>query len=223
MIVITGASDGLGHEIAKLYNDSGKTVVNISRRECSVADHNVLYDLSQAGQVAKAAEDVLKIDEPLEALINCIGVWTEEPIGKISEAMVDTVLATNAKAPMLLISGLMERIRKDGSDIVNVVSTAGLKGNKAHAAYVASKWAERGFTDSVRDELKDTSSRVIGFYPGGMKTKLFEKDLGTDITENDTYWMDPTEVAKCVKQLLDLPKGIEVSEITLNRKKGYKA
>ncbi|MDQ5972357.1 MAG: hypothetical protein QG553_516 [Patescibacteria group bacterium] len=222
MIVITGASDGLGHEIAKLYKASGKTVVNISRGECSVADHNLVYDLSKGDQIAAAVQAVLALDEPLEVLINCVGIWSEEPIGQMTEQVTQQVLDVNAKAPMMVIAGLMERIRQDGTDILNVVSTAGLKGNKNHAAYVASKWAERGFTDSVREELHDTPSRVIGFYPGGMKTKLFAKDLGKDITDNGTYWMDPAAVAVCVKQILDLPKGIEVSEITLNRKKGFK-
>lgn len=223
MIVITGASDGLGLEVAKLYEASGKTVVNISRGECSAADHNFTYDLSKGDQVTKAVQDVLKLDEPLEVLINSVGIWSEQPIDEMTDAETTAVLDTNAKAPMLIIAGLMQRIRKDGSDILNIVSTAGLKGTGHHAVYVASKYAERGFTDSVRDELWNTPSRVIGFYPGGMKTKLFEKDLNKDITEDDTYWMDPTEVAKCIKQLLDLPKGIEVSDITLNRKKGYKA
>ena len=123
---------------------------------------------------------------------------------------------------MLLTSGLLPRIKKDTADVVNVVSTAGLQGSKHHAAYVSSKYAERGYTDSLRDELKDTLSRVIGFYPGGISTGLFVKDTDDDITKDGSYWMEPAELAKCIKQLLDLPKGIEVSEITLNRKKAYK-
>ncbi len=220
-VVITGASDGLGLEIAKLYKASGIRVVNISRTACSAADDNLLYDLSIAANISKATQDVLSSSDPIEAVIHCIGVWGEESMNAMTDEATELLLATNLKAPMLLSSGLLERIRSDEADVVNVVSTAGLKGNKRHSAYVASKWGQRGFTDSLREELGDTPCRVIGFYPGGMKTKLFEKDLGNDITDDGSYWMDPAEVAKCLKQLLDLPKGIEVSDITLNRKKSF--
>ena len=55
--------------------------------------------------------------------------------------------------------------------------------------------------------------------PGGMKTKLFEKALEQDLTNNNEYWMDPKDIASLVLQLLALPKGMEVSEIIINRKK----
>lgn len=219
MIIITGASDGLGKELAKLYQTQGTGVVNISRRECEFAKVNILADLTRVEDINRAAKQISEMSDKVIALINCIGVWGEESIEEMSEAETDILLQTNIKAPMLLISRLINRIKDDKSDVVNVISTASLKGNKDHMAYAASKWGERGFTEALRSELKDTESRVISFYPGGMKTKFFEKNLGEDITEDGTYWMEPADVAKCLKQLLDLPKNIEVSEITLNRKK----
>ena len=219
MIIITGASDGLGRELAKLYQMQGTGVVNISRRECEFAKVNISADLTRIEDINSTAKQISDMSDKITALINCIGVWGEESIEDMSEAETDILLATNIKAPMLLISRLINRIKDDKSDVVNVISTAGLKGNKDHMAYAASKWGERGFTEALRSELKDTESRVISFYPGGMKTKFFEKNLGEDITDDGTYWMDPASVALCLKQLLDLPKNIEVSEITLNRKK----
>ncbi len=219
MIVITGASDGLGKEIAKLYKESGQKVVNISRRDSEFAVVNIQADLTKGEEIKYAAEQVLQIKEDIGALINCVGIWGEERIGEMSSEETELLLATNVKAPMLLISSLIAKIKADGADVVNVISTAGLRGNKDHMAYAASKWGERGFTEALRSELKDTKSRVISFFPGVMKTKFFEKNLGEDTTEDGTCWMDPAAVALCLKQLLDLPKSIEVSEITLNRKK----
>jgi short-subunit dehydrogenase len=221
MIVITGASDGLGHEIAKVFKASGKRVVNVSRRECSVADDNLLHDLSDAKEIQAAVNEILKIDEPLEVLVNNAGIWTEEPMDEISDAAAEAAWAINAKAPMLLTAGLLDRIKKDQADVVNVVSNAGLDGSKHHAAYVASKYAERGFNESLREELRDTLCRVIGFYPGGISTGLFVKATDNDITKNG-YWMEPDALATCIKQLLDLPKGIEVYDIRIGRKKAYK-
>ncbi len=218
MIVVTGASDGLGYELAKIFKDAGKLVVNISRRECAVADFNLLHDLTKGEEINAAANEVAAIEEPLEVIINNAGVYSEEPIGQITEDTIKQLMATNVKSNILLTSGLIDRIRADETDIVNILSTAATKGNPAHAVYAASKWAQRGYAESLQDALKATKSRVINVMPGGMQTKLFEKDLGNDPTANGEYWMDPKDIAKLVKQLLDLPKGVEVSEIVINRK-----
>lgn len=218
MIVITGASDGLGLELAKLYKADGKTVVNISRRESEYADHNLLHNLREGDEIVAAAKEVAALKEPLEAVINCAGVLSVQKLGSITEDEIKRTMATNVKSPILLVSNLIDRIKKDGTDIVNVSSTVGTKAYEDQAVYGASKWAVRGFTANLQIELKDYPCRVISFCPGGFKSKLFEKATGEDNTTNEGEWMSPEDVAKCLKQLLDLPKNMEVSEIILNRK-----
>lgn len=218
MIVITGASDGLGHQLAKLYKEAGKTVVNISRSKCEYADYNILLSLREGTDIEKAAKAVIAIDEPLEALVNCAGVLSVQPLGKITEDEVKRVMSTNVKSAILLVSNLAERIKQDGTDIVNVASTVGLKGYVDQAVYGASKWAMRGFSNNLQIELKDTPCRVISFCPGGFKSKLFEKATGDDNTTSEGEWMKPEDVAMFMKQILDLPKNMEVSEVIINRK-----
>lgn len=218
MIVITGASDGLGYELAKVFNEEKHTIVNISRSACSIADYNFLHDLTKGEEIIAAVKDILAIDEPLEIVINNAGAYSEEPIGEITEEAIKRLMATNVKSNILLTSYLMDRIRSDKTDVVNILSTAATKGNPVHAVYAASKWAQRGYAESLQNALKNTQSRVINIMPGGIKTKLFEKDLGHDPTENGESWMDPAEVAKLVKDLVALPKNMEVSEIIINRK-----
>ncbi len=74
MIVITGASDGLGRELSKLYKDAGKKVVNISRRKCEFAEVNICLSLREVPEIQKAANEVAEIDEPIEAIVYCAGV-----------------------------------------------------------------------------------------------------------------------------------------------------
>jgi len=218
MIVITGASDGLGHELAKLYKEAGKKVVNISRRKCEYADENILLSLREGADIEKAANAVEAISEPLEAIINCAGVLSIQPLGKITEDEVERVMSTNVKSAILLISNLADRIKKDGTDIVNVASTVGLKGCVDQAVYGASKWAMRGFSANLQAELKDTPCRVISFCPGGFKSKHFEKATGDDNTTNEGEWIKPADIAMFMKQILDLPKNMEVTEVIINRK-----
>lgn len=219
MIVITGASDGLGAEVAKLYKEAGKTVVNVSRRESDYADIDIIHNLREGTEIEAATKAIDQISEPLEAIINCAGVLSVQPLGKITEDEIKRVMATNVKSAILLVSNLIERIKKDGTDIVNVASSVGLKGYVDQAVYGASKWAMRGFSANLQVELKDMPSRVISFCPGGFKTKLFEKAMGVDNTENGEVWMRTEDVARVLKQILDLPKNMEVSEIIINRKK----
>lgn len=215
MIVITGASSGLGLEIAKLYKESGKTVVNVSRRESEFADVNICVSLSEGVGIQKAVNQILEIEEPMEALINCIGVFNSQKFGEIAEEEIERLMSTNVKALALLTSLLIGRIKKDETDILNVLSTAAVRAKSAEPLYVASKWAARGLTLSLQDELRKTGSRVISFCPGGMKTDFFEK---ADINNDTSSFMDPIDIAKTIKYILDLPKNIEVSEIILNRK-----
>jgi short-subunit dehydrogenase len=215
MIVITGASDGVGLQLAKLYKESDKKVVNISRRKCDYADENILLSLREGKDIEKAAAQVKALPGKIEAIVNCIGVYNEQLFGEITEDEVKRLMSTNVKAPLLFVSLLIKRIKKDESDVLNVISTAGIKGQKENPLYTTSKWAERGFTLSLQNELKETKCRVISFCPGGISTNLFEKAVGKD--SRSDKWMPPEHVAGLIKQILELPKTMEVSEIIINR------
>lgn len=214
MIVITGASHGLGKEVAKLYQQAGKQVVNISRSECEYADVNLLHDLSKGSEIDLAAKALKDLQNPIVALINCVGVFTDESLGSISEDEIKRVMATNVKSNVLLLSSLLEQIKRDGTDILNVVSMTGTKATN-EPVYGASKWAQRGFTLGLQLELKDTACRVVSFCPGGIQTDLFNKS-GTSV--DTSTFMKADEVAKIIKFCLDTPRGLEISEIFINRK-----
>jgi len=218
MIIITGASDGLGLQLAKLYKESGKNVLNISRRKSDFAASNILCDLSDENQIKKASGEILGMDEKIEAIINCAGVLSVQKLGEITGAEFDRVMSVNVRAAILLVSKLIEKIKKDEADIVNVSSTVGHKGYADQAIYGASKWAMRGFSINLQTELKGTKSRVISFCPGGFKTKMFEKATGVDNTGDGSEWMKAEDVALALKQVLDLPKNMEVGEIIIHRK-----
>lgn len=217
-IVITGASDGLGLQLAKLYKGSGKRVVNVSRRDSEYATDNILTDLTDPSSIDTAVQAILQIDQPLEALINCAGVLSLEPLNAVSGNELDRVFGVNIKGPILLVSGLSDRIKQDCTDIVNVSSTVGLKAYPDQAAYGASKWAMRGFSQNLQLELKNTN-RVISFCVGGFKSDIAKKVHGQDLPDPEN-WMNPENIAVFMKQILDLPKNMEVSEIVINRRPG---
>lgn len=217
MIVITGASDGLGKALAELYIKKGKRVIGLSRNGCGNGVEHIKTDLLDETSVDSAAKKINNDSEKLDALINCAGVLSVQKLDQLTPTEIDKTLGTNIRAPLLITSRLIKKIKVDGADIVNVASTVGFKGYEDQAAYGASKWAIRGFSTNLQAELKSTPCRVISFCPGGFKTKLFEKATGMDDTE-DGVWMRPEDLALCLFQLLDLPKNMEVTEIVINRK-----
>jgi len=218
MIVITGASDGLGKQLAKLYKEAGKTVVNVSRSKSEYADHNFLHDLREGDEISAAAKEIRKIDEILEAIVNNAGVMSIETLGNMTPKEVRRLMSTNVEAQILLVSNLLDRIKKDQTDIVNVSSTQGTKGAVGQTIYNASKWAVRGFSANLQAEFAKSQNRVISFCVGGFESEIFEKSAGYR-SKSFGPSMNPTDIASFMKQTLDLPKNMEVSEVIINRKK----
>lgn len=218
MIVITGASDGLGKELAKLYKQTGKKVINISRTESDVADVNIRCDLANSDQISDAVSQLVSIDEPIEALVNSAAVVSYEDIDKISNSELDKMFKVNVTGMILLTSGLLLKIKKDKGDILNVGATIARRaGGSRQSVYSTVKWAVRGFTENLQAELKGSETRVTNFLVGGFQSRLHEKVTNRPL-ERPEKWMPAEDVAACIKQILDLPKSMEVSEIVVNRK-----
>lgn len=219
MFVITGASEGLGFELAKLLVAKGKKVVSLSRHDPKAQGVDWLeVDLTKGASIELAAKQLGEGSEPIEALINCAGVMTRELVGHPPEfAELDQLFRTNVTGAILLTDRLLERIQKDEADIVNVASTAGAKAS-AQIAYGSSKWAMRGYSANLQLLLKDTPCRVISFCPGGFRSRIAEKAFGVSPSDPEN-WMLPEDVALCLLQILELPKNMQVSEIIIDRKK----
>ncbi len=217
MIVITGASDGLGQELAILYKNRGQRVISLSRTPPSQDIDHVKTDLTDSKEIEQAAKEILAIDEPLEALIHCAGIMSVQPLESIDASELGRVFRTNVIGAIELTSLLAGKLKKDESDIMNVSSTVGTKAHKNEAAYTASKWAMRGFSQNLQVEFKGLRNRVISFCPGGFVSDIGFKATGKN-PENPDEWMDPKDIAGFMVAILDLPKNMEVSEVVINRK-----
>ncbi len=217
MIVITGASEGLGRALAKMYKDAGKKVVNISRKECEYADVNICLSLREGSDVQEIAEAIDAIDGTLEAIVYNAAVASIQPFGEIEDSEITRLMSVNVNSQILLSSLLINRFRKDETDIMCVSSTLGTKGRKDWSVYAASKWAVRGLAQCLQDEFSGQANRVISFVPGGMASKNIENFNGQKLTDPEN-WMSVDDMAVFMKQILDLPKNMQVTEVVIDRK-----
>ncbi len=218
-IILTGASDGLGKKFAELCLQNNIEIVALCRTKPSYECQFIPTDLTNEESMINACNTIKERYGSFDALINCAGVPGVQELNKITYKMLDTLIKINTIAPMFLSSQLIDLIKENGADIINVGSTIGLKqGYKDQLAYTTSKWALRGTSFNLQLELANYSSRVIQLNVGGMNTKMHEKQTGKKL-ENPNEWMKPEDIAKIMLYTLNLPKQIEVSEIVINRKK----
>ena len=220
-IILTGASDGLGKEVGKLFQSRGGVVVALCRTKPDYDCEFIECDLSDEKSMVKACKTIKENYGEFDALINCAGTQCIEPTNNTPYSKLEYVMKVNTIAPMFLISQLFDLIKKNEADIVNVGSTVGLKSGPINqVGYTTSKWAIRGTSANIGAELKALPCRVIQFNAGGMYTRFIEKYNGQKISDADPKdWIDPKDMAKVLLFTLEVPKNIEISDISVNRKR----
>ncbi len=217
-VILTGASDGLGKEIGKLLLKDNVEIIALCRTKPNYQCEFIKCDLSKELDIKKASEVILKQYSNFDALINCAGIPCIQPTNNTPYFEFENVMKINVIAPMFIISNLFDLIKKNEADIINIGSTVGTKAGPINqVGYVTSKWAIRGTSLNLQNELKNTNCRVIQINAGGMNTQMHEKYNGSKI-ENPKEWIDPRDMAKFIVEILYLPKSMEISEISINRK-----
>ena len=220
-VIITGASDGLGKAIAQKCVDDGMKVVNISRSKCPVGGvDNILCDLSIEKDIENAVAEIKKNYSKFDVLINNAAIVGYSKINEIDYEKFEKTWKVNTIAPLYIISRLFVLIVENEADVINIGTTHSQHahpGIENQLAYVATKYGLRGGSYNISMELKKTKSRLVHVYMGGFQSKMHEKDYGNVMTDPEN-WMKPSELAELIVYLLNLPKQIEISEITVNRK-----
>lgn len=220
-VIITGASDGLGKAIAQKCVDDGMKVVNISRSKCPVGGvDNILCDLSIEKDIENAVAEIKKKYLKFDVLINNAAIVGYSKINEIDYEKFEKTWKVNTIAPLYIISRLFDLIVENEADVINIGTTHSQHahpGIENQLAYVATKYGLRGGSYNISMELKKTKSRLVHVYMGGFQSKMHEKDYGNVMTDPEN-WMKPSELAELIIYLINLPKQIEISEITVNRK-----
>lgn len=220
MILITGASSGLGAALASLYNDDKKRLVLTGRNQQRL--EQVSAQLSD--QVMTHASDLCdpksvtnlfdSLKEAPETVIHCAGSGYFGKIEEQDPTAIKQLIDNNVTSTILFLRELIQRYRDHKVNVVVVMSTAAQAGKAGESTYCAAKWAVRGFIESLRLELKGCPMKIIAVYPGGMATSFWEtsgKALDT------SSFMTAAEAAFMLKQALVGTEHGYISDITINR------
>jgi len=213
--LITGASSGIGADLARGFAAAGATVGICARRadrlaevlaECRAvapASRMWVVDLSRLDEVATFAQQVADELGGVDVLVNNAGIPKRRHVLSLSIDEVDAVMAINylsvVRLTLALLPGMLER---GGGHIVNISSVAARLGPPREAAYSASKAALTAFSESMAIDLWDTGVKVHVVNPGIIDTELFHLP-DNEASLADLEALPPTEVTRAVIEALD--------------------
>jgi len=209
--LITGGTAGIGRAIARSLADAGARVAITGRDEQRLAatagDLDVLAiraDVSNEDDVKRTCRETLAKFGDLDILVNNAGFGVFKPLAEFDRASFDAVFATNVTGAMLMGREAAKHfITKKSGNIVNIASTAALRGAPQGSAYYASKFALRGMTECWRAELRKHNIRVFLVNPSEVLTN-FAATAGFPQKENETK-LRGEDIAFLVRSILEMP------------------
>lgn len=216
--VVTGASSGLGKQVAIQLNEAGVKVIALARsieqaglpKEITKIPLNI-RDLQSIDESFKAIDE---LTQRIDILVNCAGRGLIKSLENTSREEIMDVFGINLKGNIYIAQEVYKRmLPSKAGHILNVCSTSGLRARADEPIYAASKWGLRGFTESLRLAASEYKIRVTGIYPGGMQTAFWN---GEEARDTSTF-MNPQDVAEMILTIIKTPDSIAPSELVIER------
>lgn len=180
VIIVTGASRGIGRALALELGHRGARVMGTARDEMALeavrreSEGQVAVlagDITRAQDVERIVGQARRILGPVDTLVNNAGVGAYGPVHTLAEDDVDAMLGVNLKGPWLMVRAVLgEMIQRREGQILNVASVAGLTTFPGGSMYSASKWGLIALTETLREELKPHGLRVSALCTGSVQT-----------------------------------------------------
>jgi NAD(P)-dependent dehydrogenase (short-subunit alcohol dehydrogenase family) len=223
--VVTGAARGIGLAIAQGLLASGARValsdVNVTALAATVAglrsDDAVGFpaNVTSMRDMVALVEQTESVFGPLTVWINNAGFARHRQIVDYSEQEIDAMIAVNLKGTIAgsqaALRAMSERSR---GHIINIISTAGLRGIPNETVYCAAKWGARGFTQGLREEAAPLGIRVTALLPGGVDTS-FWADAAPERAMPVQNFLRAKQVADAVVTLVAMEDSVVPQELVL--------
>ena len=181
IVVVSGGANGLGLELVKILHKNGFYVCNLDKNADALKRVDGLFDDNYKSFLGDVSDETFVINSinkigklgHIYALFNNAG----SPVFKLPKDYnskdVDLCLE-GLKGMIYLSANVLKTLEKRGGKIVNIMSSAALRGNKQESVYCAIKWAERGYTESLKACYSGTGVQIYGVYPGGINTDFYK-------------------------------------------------
>lgn len=224
IIIITGGTSGLGLELVKQSIERGLYVCNLARNVKKMEELDSVFsenyqgfvgNITDSNFVSKSIQEISKLGN-IKYLVNCAEKAVFKAPIQYDNNDIDVSLA-GLKGMILCSIETLKAKNEQDLKIINIMSSAALKGNKGEALYCAAKWGERGYTESLKVAYKGTSVKVIGVYPGGMNTEFWNDSREYVSEEKSNTFMSPENVAQVILDNVTNYKNLNVADIIIER------
>jgi short-subunit dehydrogenase len=222
--VVTGAASGIGAALAAALAARGSDLVLLDRDADRLADvvegvrrthpavrvETVVVDLSDDETTARVVGELAAAHPEVTLLVNNAGVALGGRFDQVTLEEFDWVMAINFRAVVRLTHAFLSTLKAHpGAHLVNVSSVFGIFAPAGQAAYSASKFAVRGFSEAVRHELAENGVGVTVVHPGGIRTRIAESARTGSGVSVEEYEQGRRQFAK----LLTIPPEVAAARI----------
>lgn len=229
LIIITGASSGIGAATARLLSSQGHPLLLLARRLDRLQALNLPNTLCKAVDITDRTALLAAVQEaeaqfgPTDGIINNAGMMLLGEMSKQNPAEWESMFDVNVKGLLNGIHAVLAGMvaRKHGT-IINISSIAGRKTFPSHAAYCGSKFAVHAISENLREEVSGSDVRVITIAPGAVETELLSHTTDEDIKAGYEEWKDgmggvlaATDIAQAISYAYNQPQNVCVREIVL--------
>jgi NADP-dependent 3-hydroxy acid dehydrogenase YdfG len=231
VVVITGASSGLGEATARHLSGQGATVVLGARRleriealaqEITSRGGRALAmatDVTQADQVQRLADAAVEAFGSVDVLLNNAGLMPHSPLERRKIEDWDRTIDVNLKGVLYGIAAALPHMQRQmAGHIINVSSVAGHKVGPGGAVYSATKTAVRVLSEGLRQEVKPHNIRTTVISPGAVATELPNSATEADVAAGlqqfyEEYAIPADSFARCVAFAMSQPEDVDINEI----------
>jgi NAD(P)-dependent dehydrogenase (short-subunit alcohol dehydrogenase family) len=191
VVLITGASSGIGKSIAEFLYQKGMKVYGTSRKPNSSEDTTIIMlalDVTNVESINKAMRTIITKEGKLDILVNNAGMGITGPIEDTPTEEMRAVFDTNFFGAIDVMKAVLPQMRKQRSGlIINVTSIAGYMGLPFRGMYSATKGALELVTEAVRMEVKSFGIEVTNVAPGDFATNIAAGRYHTPVFEDSAY------------------------------------
>ncbi len=221
-ILITGGSSGIGKETAKQFIEKGASVLITGRDEDKlnlvakeIGAIPLHFDISNFNSIPKMAEKAISLlDGRIDVLVNNAGIGVFPQLGEITIEDLRSVYETNVFGLTLLTQEVVKTFKAQNyGNIINLGSSAAIKGFARGSVYAASKFAVRGMTQSWQAELRPFNIRVSLVNPSEVATAFAAKDRKE--REEESNKLGPLEIAHTIVSVVEMRDKGFVTELNV--------
>ena len=221
-ILLTGGSLGIGKETAKILVDKGAKVLITGRSAQRLEEaakytgaQTIVFDISDQENISDKAQQCIEaLDGKVDALINNAGIGTFQKIEDVTSSDFVQIFKTNVFGLALLSKSIISVMKEQKcGTIINIGSSASIKGFAKGSVYAASKFAVRALTQCWQAELRPFNIRVSQLNPSEVTTAFYNEERKERVTVQNK--LSPKEIAHSILSILEMEDKGFITELNV--------